>query len=265
MGGNRTLRAIIIDFGWKLHLSQGARKKIAAIGLLAWLRYKHSRPGTVVRIRVGKTKLKVRSGTHDLEVALTSLNGEFDSLIGLLPEEFAGTVIDAGGYIGTATLALRQVFPRARIICIEPSSKNLEILRWNLRNETNVEVLQGAIIGNRRDFVELSDTGTGEWGYSVSLGPSSTTMKVKSLETVKGFTLSDLGVGRDNVGVIKLDIEGGEMELLSLDDKHLSQIPVVLAELHDEIIPGCTEMFFRFSSQRQLVQPPGEKWLSLSY
>lgn len=263
MFGSQTLTATLLNLRWRMHVSPVGQKEIAAIGILAWMRYKYSQPKTVMKIRIGGTKLAVRSRTHDLEVAMTSLGGEFDSLEGLLPRQFAGTVIDAGGYIGTASLSLRRLFPRAKIVCIEPSSENLKILRYNLRNETNLEIIHGTLMGQRGD-VQLSDIGTGEWGYSASPLSDSSRLTTELLETVPGLSLSDLGVNSENFGVLKLDIEGGEMDLLTHGKEGLNQILIIIAELHDDVVPGCSEASFGLSASRQLVATPGEKWLSLS-
>ena len=66
-----------------------------------------------------------------------------------------------------------------------------------------------------------------------------------------------------NYDFLKLDIEGGEFDLLKNDIKTLKKIPVIFAELHDRIVPKCEEMFFNFSKSRILIKDRGEKYLSI--
>lgn len=257
-----SLKARIQDIRHKLRLSPGDIEEIREIGFWKWLRYNCSRHGTQVRVTISGVSLRVRSGTPDLKVALTSIKGEFDSLIGLLPREYSGAIIDGGAYIGSASLALRKIYPRARIICVEPSQSNLKILRRNLANDSNIRIIEAALVGSRQSSVQLLDRGTGEWGYSVV--PNTGIEHAGQLHSVQGVTLADLGVGKDDIGIIKLDIEGGEMELLKLDGGSLSLVPIVIAELHEDVVPGCTALFTEFSSDRRLTLTQGEKWLSVS-
>ena len=75
--------------------------------------------------------------------------------------------------------------------------------------------------------------------------------------------LKDLLEPREEIGLLKLDIEGGEYDLLKNDIKTLEKIPVVFAELHDRIISGCKEMYFKFSKKRILIKDRSEKYLSI--
>ena len=62
---------------------------------------------------------------------------------------------------------------------------------------------------------------------------------------------------------MKLDIEGGEYDLLKNDLASLEKIPVIYAELHDRFIDGCSELFFSFSKNRNLFKDGGEKYISI--
>lgn len=256
-----TIKARVLDIVQRLRLSPGDRLQIREIGLWNYIRYRFSQHGTEIGVTISGVRVTVRSGTPDLQVALTSLKGEFDSISGLFPRDWSGAIVDAGGYIGTASLALRKIYPFAKIICVEPSWSNLKILRKNLSHDNNIEIIEGALVGQQSAHIELQDRGTGEWGYSVV--PEISRGNQSRLHPVRGVTLTDLGVGKEDIGIIKLDIEGGEMELLELDSTRLSLVPIVIAELHEEVVPGCTAMFKEFSSDRRLEMTEGEKWLSI--
>ena len=67
----------------------------------------------------------------------------------------------------------------------------------------------------------------------------------------------------NKIGLLKLDIEGGELSLLENDMDSLTDIEVVFAVLHDRIMPGCVQKFIKFSKNRVLVKDKREKFLSI--
>ena len=65
----------------------------------------------IEEIDVAGVRLSVRRNTHDLETATSCLSGEFDLLGTLFKKTLFNFIIDAGGYIGTAAIALARMFP----------------------------------------------------------------------------------------------------------------------------------------------------------
>jgi len=233
----------------------------SAIGFRTYFDFLRTADKQVLHVTVGRfKKISVRKGTPDIEVALTSLGGEFKVVEEYLRPDFDGVIVDGGGYIGTAAIALSAMFPAAHVITIEPSEKNLEILRMNVRDWPMISVVEGALVVAGRDFVGLHDRGTGEWGFTIA--DSSREDSRGFLQSVRGVVLESLG-NSDEIGFLKLDIEGGEFELFRESSEVLRKIPSILVELHDDIVPGCTAEFEKFSSSRQVIQTDGEKWLSV--
>ena len=179
-----------------------------------------------------------------------------------MPENYGGIIVDAGGYIGTATIALKDIFSNAKLIVIEPSSENLEVLKYNVANSQNVKIMHGALIGTSEKSIQLNNRETGEWGFTVIAKPSDNPNSSFIQET-PAFRLSDLVEEGEKIGLLKLDIEGGELSLLEHDMESLRNIDVVFAVLHDRIAPGCVEKFFEFSKDRILIKDKGEKFLSV--
>lgn len=239
-----------------------AVRQIRAIGLRSYLRFLFARPGTVVAVPIGGRDIWLRKGTPDLRVAVSCLGGEFEPLRHLLSKDYDGVIVDAGGYIGTATLALREMFPAARIVVVEPSDDNLEILRRNLDNVPGIEIVQGALVGRGRPSVDLRARGTGAWGLTAVSAPGDAAA-TETLHPVKAVTLADIVGAEEEIGLLKLDIEGGEVELLQEDAETLSRIDIIFAELHERIVEGCEALFIEFSESRRLIKGAGEKYLSI--
>ena len=227
-----------------------------------YLHYRFAPKGSTVKLCIHGHNITVRKGTPDLGVAISCLSGEFESLRYLFQKSFDGIIVDAGGYIGTATIALRAMFPKAKIIILEPSEHNIKVLRENIAELENVHLVQGALVGTRERTVRLNDRGTGEWGFTIVPDPLDN-REAKNIQTVNAFRLCDLISENEKIGLLKLDIEGGELSLLEHDAEALSATDVVIAELHDRIVPGCLQKFLEFSSDRILVKDAGEKYLSI--
>jgi len=200
-----------------------------------------------MQVTVGRQNIWVRPGTPDLRVAFQSLRAEFDILSDLLPPDFEGLIIDAGGYIGTAALKLSKMYPHAIVVTIEASSRNFEMLLRNVAENENIVPIEAALHP--------------EAGMSFAMSAADTT----SIETVTTVTLAEIMArfpGK-RAGIMKIDIEGGELALFSKADPALEAVEVIFIELHDRIASGCTDLFKAFSSDRWLLNPGGEKFLSL--
>lgn len=211
--------------------------------------------------RFGGVSVWLRPGTSDVYAAIDSLGTELDPAIALLPPAHTGLMIDAGGYIGTAAIKLARAFPHARIVTIEPSSENLEMLRRNVAGYANVAVVHGALAA-QPGAVVLSDPGHDRWSYSI-LAPS--TPGHKALETIDALSLAELlaTYAAETVALLKLDIEGAEAELLAAASGWLDRVDIVIAELHDWLVPGVETAWETAVAGRHNSHPPGEKVMSV--
>jgi len=233
------------------------------LGALGSLRYFFAKKGSELLVDLYGKRITVRKGTPDLGVAMTCFGGEFECLRYCLPREFSGLIVDAGGYIGTSALVLRDLFPKARLVIVEPSSANMSVLKKNVRDLDNVELVYGALVGRDLKTVELRNRGTGEWGFTAVEEPKDK-IGAQAFEVTPAYTLSDFMVEEKEIGLLKLDIEGGELDLFKNDLQTLLSVKVVFAELHDKIIDGCTDLFFKYSLNRIVVKDSKEKYLSIN-
>lgn len=218
----------------------------------------------IVKVRIGNCDIYLRSSTPDIHVAADCFGGEFESIRGVLAEDFDGLLIDAGAYIGTAAIQFSSMFPRAKIISIEPSSENFELLEMNTRNVSNIEAIQAALVPISCEDRVLSDRGSGQWGYTIVEHPLDVVDPIH-IERVRTVTLEHIQRTYPSceIGLLKLDIEGGEKEIFDNEDVVLRDIRVVLVELHDRIAAGCTKAFLSYSAERRIVEICGEKYLSI--
>ena len=245
-----------------LYRVRNSLRLISKIGFLSYAKLKFSFNKEVIRISINNNNVWIRKNSTDLQVAIESLSGEFDILKDYIDKAFSGVIIDAGSYIGTATLALRNLYPNAKIICLEPSAKNFQILKKNLSHIKDVKLIFGALVGIKRETVVLKDRMTGDWGFSIASDRIDKSGK-SELNKAPAYTISQLGVQIKDIGILKLDIEGGEYELFKDDSKTLEKIPVIFVELHERIVKGTERAFYKFSSNRLIIKDVGEKYLSI--
>ena len=254
----------------RLKIHNSVRKialRVYAVGLLTYLKFELLKlTGRRVEKRVmvdSRWPIWVRSATPDLRVAILNLTEEFEVLRHLLPEGYSGLIVDGGGYIGTAALKFSEMYPDATVVTVEPSSSNMSVLSRNIAGRENIVAVRAALSLGRGGSVDLFDPGRKEWGYTVvedEVDGSNSSV----LESADTITLEEISArfGNRAIGILKLDIEGGEKELLG--GGAIDEIPVVFVELHDRFVEGCSEAFAKFSVGRWTANLGGEKYLSLS-
>ena len=235
---------------------------INALGRKEYRKFHTAAPGEQIVVSIDGMPITIRKKTPDLEVALSSLRGEFDCLKYLFEEGFTGTIIDAGGYIGAAAIAISKIYPAAKVISIEPSSRNFLLLEQNLRDHHNIKALKAALTAKESPAVKLRNRKTGAWGYTTISEPKDQP-NAEEIEEVPTVSLSSIIADHGPISMMKIDIEGAERDLFRYNHEELSSVPVIFVELHDRIVQGCTEQFKIFSRDRWIVKCSHEKYLSL--
>ncbi|MEM7498689.1 MAG: FkbM family methyltransferase [Pseudomonadota bacterium] len=256
------LRRRLREFLGRLEPCGYLAKESGAVTALRWLYLDSFRPKTEIDVTIRGARLTIRAGTPDLTVAFASLCGEFDELAGLV-REGEGVVIDAGGYIGTAAIALSRLFPDREIVTVEPTSANFALLERNVAAFSNITPVKAAI-GPAPGTLKLYDAGNAEWGFSQHGGIGG--KEGRLVEEVEIATIPDLlaRTGASDIALLKLDIEGSERELLAARPDWVERCQVIAAELHDRIAPGATRSYIDATAEgRRDVAVNGEKLVSV--
>lgn len=141
------------------------------------------------------------------------------------------TIIDCGAHIGTVSLQYRARFPEAAIYAVEPDPLTIERLRRNLESVENVSVIQAAV-GARSGSAAFFQS-THSWSSSLTPPPYE---PVGGQTVVPTMTLSDLldHCGVTHVDLLKLDIEGAELDVLG-DSEGLSRVRAIVGEIHYDL------------------------------
>lgn len=209
-------------------------------------------------------RLEIRSLSPDIWVAEDSLHKEFEPLSMSYPKDARGVIIDAGGYIGTAAIALSRIYPEATVVTIEPCSRNFELLERNIRAFPNIRALKAAIVGpGSPDRIRMEDPGEGQWGFTAARPDAGG--RRTFVEEVEAITMDSLleRVPPGPVLILKFDIEGSEREVFASPGAWIARCPVVSAELHERNVPGCKKAFHDCFRDHFLFRLQGEKVAAL--
>lgn len=182
-------------------------------------------------------KILARSNDSDLvmfEQVFVNQDYEFD--LGFVP----ATIVDAGANAGYAALFFHRKYPNARIIAIEPDSENCETLRLNTGGIPQIQPVKGGIWSGRQP---LAVNNAEAPKCMISLKPAGES----GPDTVEGYGVADIMrlADAEVIDLLKIDIEGGELELFSENYlPWIKKVRVFMVELHDRIRPGCAAVFY---------------------
>ena len=110
----------------------------------------------------------------------------------------------------------------------------------------------------------LLDRGTGPWGFTIVSKPADAADPSELNGTVTysiGSFLEAMNI--KEIGIFKVDIEGGEAQLLESASDWLNRTEMLVIELHDWIVPGVGESFIDATRGRANIKLPGEKFISI--
>jgi FkbM family methyltransferase len=180
------------------------------------------------------SSLLLRPGTADQDVYhQTFVARECDLAVGS-----PRVIVDAGAHIGLTAAFFAARFPEAQVIAIEPESSNFSMLRTNTQRYPNVRCLHAGL-WSRRGPLRIRDQHVATWSFQVSEVDSTPGHGTVVPATTMTDILSDNGVHR--IDLLKMDIEGAELEVLLDSQDWIGLVDTILVELHDSIRPGCTD------------------------
>lgn len=190
-----------------------------------WLQYFFSTGS--FNSRVDSTLVKLRPRTFDYLVVEEIFRKEIYRL--RLKKNSNLTIIDLGANIGLYSLWANEHYRVKKLVCVEPDSENFSLLKENLELNglTNKTLaLQVAISSSngRQEFNKhFINKGMHELGRA-------------GFEGVKTLTLASLidKAKIDAVGILKIDIEGGEKYVFTPSNKEFFQkkVSAVVGEWH---------------------------------
>ena len=137
-------------------------------------------------------------------------------------------IVDAGGNIGMTAIWLAHAYPKATVVSIEPDPANFAILEENASHWPNVIPLRAAL-GGEPGRVDMSD---GEsWAIQTTRSDEGDTpiITIRQAAARAGDDAQLL--------IVKIDIEGFELDVFDGDTSWLDDIACLMIEPHDWLRP----------------------------
>lgn len=195
-----------------------------------------------VMIENGTYEVGMRLGSTDIPTfSQIFVRREYESAN--LPEK-ASSIIDLGSNVGYATVFFGLKYKNAKILSVEPEAENFRMLERNVRAlGSRVIALRGAVWckdGEINLITENEDGAVlGGWGIQVSAkttegGLTAPCWKLSTLVEKFGF---------EEIDVLKVDIEGAEVELFSeKPEDWLAKVKFLIIETHDRFRSNSEEV-----------------------
>jgi len=132
-------------------------------------------------------------------------------------------IYDCGANIGTSVVYFKQTFPNAVIKAFEADPKILEILNQNIskNNISNIEIIGKAVWVNNNG-VEFSQEGA----------DGSSIFGNKNKVTVPSVRLKNMLDNEEKIDLLKMDIEGAEVEVIKDCNSSLKKAEHIFIEFH---------------------------------
>ena len=220
-------------------------------GLKVIILYLFGKKKVYANLRSLNKKITMRPGTED-QYIIDKFTAEKKWEI---QKEKVNCIIDAGAHIGIASVMFADMYPEAKIIAIEPEKSNYNILKSNTKNLNNVETYRSAI------WYENGQLGLNKKGENWSHTVSSTNVRNKK---VKSKTLEKI-IEKNNIkkiDILKMDIEGGEREVLDREDGWSGIVDCLIVEEHERMKKGSIKAIKSFAERNGMkLKKKGEEYI----
>lgn len=183
-----------------------------------------------------KTPIYLRRGTSDfLNFVQIFLKAEYSPCFLFPPEN----IIDLGSYIGLSAVYFANRFPAAKIICVEPSSANYQMLKLNTKAYQNITTIKAGVWSHKTKL-KIARQVSGDWGNIVEEANNDDCDAIDALSITDIITKYKF----DKIDFLKIDIEGTEKQIfLNNTEDWVDLVRAVACETHDRFLPGCTDAY----------------------
>ncbi|MET1414844.1 FkbM family methyltransferase [Roseibium sp. HPY-6] len=139
-------------------------------------------------------------------------------------------IIDCGANIGLSARFLSEEFPLAKVVALEPDSRNFELAKKNCADKPNIDIRKCAI-GSESGYVTIVNTDDFANAFRTEIHNSPDGIPLVTIEDIaKEFEGHKLFF-------VKVDIEGFEEDLFSKNTGWLDRTYLLVIELHDWMLP----------------------------
>ena len=157
-------------------------------------------------------------------------------------------ILDCGANLGLASLYFKRRFSDARITAFEPDPVITALLRRNLARNggADIEVVEAAVWSARERLTFFSDEADAGALAAVERSDAGSQRSAIAVDSIRLREWLE----REDVDLLKLDIEGAELVVLQDVESALSSVAAIHLEVHDlnparRILPECMAILDR--------------------
>ena len=184
--------------------------------------------------------INLREGWPDLDsFSEVFLQGVYNGAVERFPE--CRKIIDLGAHIGLATLFFAIKYPQARIASVEPHPVNYELLTENLRPliaEGRCVPIRAAVWSTER-WLQPDPTRPLErfnaFAVQESIAGQEGSLRVEGISIASIMEKASF----ESVDLVKMDIEGSEVELFRKNTDWLASVRALAIEFHGSSRSDC--------------------------
>jgi len=151
------------------------------------------------------------------------------------------SIMDLGANIGLASLYMLSKHPEAKLVAVEPDPGNFKLLTYNLKGSRFADrgcAIQAAVWSSSSPL-EIEDSGSA--GHVNQYRVKPIREKGQSRGLVSGTTIQKIITvsGFETIDILKVDIEGAEVELLKGNVDWLDRVKWMVIEFHEKSRSQC--------------------------
>jgi FkbM family methyltransferase len=149
-------------------------------------------------------------------------------------------ILDIGGGIGASLNLFINQLPDKKIIVFEPVTESYKTIKERFPDSKNIEFIKAAV-GNENTEKEINITGriTSSSLLPLVADPGSEVFNEKNLgqvrvEIIRIVRLDDfLAKNKDEIGIMKIDVQGFEMDVLKGAETTLGRTDIIVLEANN--------------------------------
>lgn len=160
-------------------------------------------------------------------------------IIKFFPKYRIELVFDVGANVGQSSKIYLERFPDSHIYCFEPVSDTFRLLKNNIDGNERVDCYQLAL-GSSTAKGEMVLQGASEMFFLLDQSQASPTNNEVTTESIDIVTLDEFCHSKkiDQINYLKIDTEGGDLEVLKGAISMLTEQKIDLVEVEAGMSPG---------------------------
>ena len=186
-----------------------------------------------------KQPVYVRPASTDIEVMQqVLLDNEYEFSLPSPPK----VIVDAGANIGLASVYFANKYPDATIIALEPDPSNFKLVEMNTAAYPQIRRMNVALWNENKQLNLFSAKG-GHCGFRTLEGKADELELCGETRAVTIDKVMEIH-GLKFIDILKIDIEGAELEVFQHSSTWIDRVGALMAEVHDSYKPGCSDAFY---------------------